>query len=95
MTRYEVIRPWHGVRAGDVVELEVLHPSLRASVRPVRSATNVQLVPATPGAGVPAGSGERPDDGDQSEQADNQDLNAPAQAGKRRGRPPKGETASE
>ncbi len=30
MAKYEVIRPWHGVTVGDVVEFESLHPALKS-----------------------------------------------------------------
>lgn len=45
--KYEVIRPWHGVKAGDVVTLKTLHPALNANVRPLRGQA-AELVPATP-----------------------------------------------
>lgn len=35
MPKFEVIRPWHGVTAGQIVELKVVHPSLAANVRAV------------------------------------------------------------
>ena len=56
--KYEVIRPWHGVRVGQIVNLDRLHPALKANVRALRGeaqyldATDndgVKLVPATPG----------------------------------------------
>jgi len=50
MRKYKVIRPWHGVRAGQIVELEKLHPSLRANVFPLDD--EVKLEPATPSAGT-------------------------------------------
>lgn len=45
--KYEVIRPWHGVQVGDVVELKQLHPALKTNVRPIR-ASAAKLEPATP-----------------------------------------------
>ena len=33
MAKYEVVRPWFGVKIGDVVELKDLHPALRSNVR--------------------------------------------------------------
>lgn len=45
--KYEVIRPWHGVKAGDVVTFKKLHPALRANVRPLHGQA-AELVPATP-----------------------------------------------
>lgn len=47
--KYEVIRPWHGVKAGQIVELAKLHPALKANVRPLRGQA-AELVPATPSA---------------------------------------------
>lgn len=43
--KYEVIKPWHGVKLGDVVELKELHPSLKANVRPLVGKA-AELVPA-------------------------------------------------
>lgn len=43
--KYEVIKPWHGVKLGDVVELKKLHPSLRAHVRKLTGEV-AELVPA-------------------------------------------------
>jgi len=48
--KYEVIRPWHGVAKGDVVELEKLHPSLKSHVRKLSDKATAQLAPATPNA---------------------------------------------
>lgn len=59
MPKYEVIRPWHGVAEGDVVELKELHPALKANVRPVKGKAamidvtsqdddETVLIPATP-----------------------------------------------
>lgn len=31
--KYEVIRAWHGVEVGDVIETDKLHPALNAHVR--------------------------------------------------------------
>lgn len=45
--KYEVIKPWFGVKLGDVVELKELHPSLKANVRPLVGKA-AELVPATP-----------------------------------------------
>lgn len=33
MAKYEVVRPWFGVKAGQVVELKELHPALKSNVR--------------------------------------------------------------
>lgn len=55
--KYEVIRPWFGVKLGDVVELKQLHPALKANVRPLKGhaamidatdSEGVKLIPATP-----------------------------------------------
>ncbi|AZV93585.1 glycoprotein [Pseudomonas sp. S 311-6] len=51
MAKYEVIRPWHGVKAGQIVELAKLHPALKSNVRPLRGEA-AELVPATPEAGT-------------------------------------------
>lgn len=51
MMKYEIIRPWHGTKAGDVVEMEKLHPALKSHVRPLKGAA-AELVPATPAAGT-------------------------------------------
>ncbi len=32
MAKYQVIRPWHGVKMGQVVNLDKVHPALRANV---------------------------------------------------------------
>lgn len=50
MAKYEVIRPWHGVSKGAVVDLKHLHPALKANVRPLGSEA-AELVPAISGAG--------------------------------------------
>ncbi len=60
MAKYEVIRPWHGVSRGDVVELKQLHPALKANVRPLRGQA-AELVPATPSASA---SGKKPTKGE-------------------------------
>lgn len=51
MAKYEVIRPWNGVKKGDVVELEKLHPALKSNVRPMLGEAGGELPPATPDAG--------------------------------------------
>lgn len=51
MEKYEVVKAWHGVSVGDVVELEKLHPALKSNVRLMRGAAGGELTPATPGAG--------------------------------------------
>ncbi|POP43359.1 hypothetical protein CHU32_09775 [Superficieibacter electus] len=48
--KYEVIKPWHGVALGDVVQLEKLHPSLKSHVRKLSDKASAELTPATPGA---------------------------------------------
>lgn len=47
MPKYEVVKPWHGVKAGDVVVLDKLHPALKANVRAMKGEAG-ELVPATP-----------------------------------------------
>lgn len=51
MAKYEVIRPWNGVKVGDVLELEKLHPALKSNVRPMLGEAGDELTPATPEAG--------------------------------------------
>ena len=51
MAKYKVIRPWSGVRAGQIVELEKLNPALKPNVFPL-SDSEAKLVPATPAAAV-------------------------------------------
>lgn len=51
MEKYEVVKAWHGVSVGDVVEMEKLHPALKSNVRLMRGAAGGELTPATPGAG--------------------------------------------
>ncbi|WP_071608920.1 glycoprotein [Entomohabitans teleogrylli] len=46
MAKYEVVRPWHGVALGDVVEFEKLHPSLKSHLRPISSAAAASATPA-------------------------------------------------
>ncbi|CNL30976.1 Uncharacterised protein [Yersinia frederiksenii] len=48
MAKYEVIRPWNGVKHGDVVDLDTLHPALEANVRPLAGEVSGDLTPATP-----------------------------------------------
>ena len=48
--KYEVIKPWHGVEKGAVVQLEKLHPSLKSHVRKLSDKASAELVPATPSA---------------------------------------------
>lgn len=60
MAKYEVIRPWHGVKSGQIVELGKLHPALKSNVRPLRGEA-AELVPATPSASA---SGKKPTKGE-------------------------------
>lgn len=46
MSKYEVIKPWHGVSQGQTVEIGELHPALAAHVRLIGSESG-QLSPAT------------------------------------------------
>lgn len=52
MAKYEVIRPWSGVKRGDVVELKELHPALKSNVRLIQGEAGGQLTPATPQGGT-------------------------------------------
>lgn len=52
MAKYEVISPWHGVKRGDVVEMETLHPVLASNVRLLEGEIAEALTPSTPGAGT-------------------------------------------
>lgn len=45
--KYEVVKPWHGVALGDVVELGKVHPSLKPHVRKLSDKAAAELVPAT------------------------------------------------
>lgn len=54
MAKYEVIRPWHGVSLGDVVEFEKLHPALKSNVRLMRGEAGGELKPSTPEGGTEA-----------------------------------------
>lgn len=54
MAKYEVVRPWFGVKIGDVVELKELHPALKSNVRLMRGEAGGELSPATPDAGTDA-----------------------------------------
>lgn len=47
MAKYQVVRPWNGVIAGQVVEMEGLHPSLKPHVILISEG---ELTPATPDA---------------------------------------------
>lgn len=51
MAKYEVIRPWHGVKRGQVIELDKMNPAFKSNLRPVRD--EAELVPATPEATTP------------------------------------------
>lgn len=50
MAKYEVVRPWFGVKVGDLVELKELHPALKSNVRLMKGEAGGELSPATPGA---------------------------------------------
>lgn len=47
MAKYEVMRPWFGVKVGDVVELKELHPALKSNVRLMRGEAGGELPQAT------------------------------------------------
>ncbi|EBJ0807413.1 glycoprotein [Salmonella enterica subsp. enterica serovar Agona] len=48
MAKYEVVRPWFGVKVGDVVDIKELHPALKSNVRLMRGEAGSYLTPATP-----------------------------------------------
>ena len=50
MSKYEVVKPWHGVTVGQTVELKELHPALKSHVRLMRGEAAAELAPATPNA---------------------------------------------
>ncbi|MBN6599080.1 hypothetical protein [Citrobacter sedlakii] len=52
MAKYEVVRPWFGVKVGDVVEFKELHPALKSNVSLMRGEAGGELRPATPEAGT-------------------------------------------
>ncbi|CZV41037.1 hypothetical protein [Enterobacter hormaechei] len=52
MAKYEVVRPWFGVKVGDVVDLKELHPALKSNVRLMKGEAGGELNPATPDAGT-------------------------------------------
>ena len=52
MAKYEVVRPWFGVKVGDVVDLKDLHPALKSNVRLMKGEAGGELKPATPDAGT-------------------------------------------
>lgn len=54
MAKYEVVRPWHGVKIGDVVEMEELHQALKSNLRLMNGEAGGTLTPATPAAGSDA-----------------------------------------
>lgn len=54
MAKYEVVRPWYGVKVGDVVEVEELHPALKSNLRLMKGEAAGTLTPATPSAGSDA-----------------------------------------
>ncbi|HDU2905274.1 TPA: hypothetical protein RFG09_000378 [Klebsiella aerogenes] len=49
MAKYQVTRAWHGVKVGDVVEIEKLHPALKPHVMKL---SDTVLTPATPEGGT-------------------------------------------
>lgn len=51
MAKYEVIRPWNGVKLGEVLDLDNLHPALKSNVRLMLGEAGGELTPATPEAG--------------------------------------------
>lgn len=56
MPKFEIVRPWFGVKAGDVVDLETVHHSLVSHVKPLSGAVAEVaelLEPSTPAATEP------------------------------------------
>jgi hypothetical protein len=54
MPKFEVIRPWFGVEAGDVVEMDAVNPALESNVRQLsKGAASLEV--ATPGKAVKKG----------------------------------------
>lgn len=49
MSKYEVVKPWHGVSKGETVEIGELHPALASHVRLIGGDAG-ELSPATPDA---------------------------------------------
>lgn len=49
MKEYEVLRPWHGAKAGEKFKAEQLHPALKSHVREVFSQLDDNLTPTTLG----------------------------------------------
>lgn len=48
MSKYEVVKPWHGVTLGQTVEMKEVHPALKSHVRLMRGDAGAELAPATP-----------------------------------------------
>lgn len=44
--KYEVVRPWHGVAKGEVIEREFIHPALASHVRKLSPQAAAVLTPA-------------------------------------------------
>lgn len=51
MSKYEVVKPWHGVALGQVVDMDEVHPALKSHVRLMNGDAGGTLAPATPNAG--------------------------------------------
>lgn len=47
MAKYEVMKPWHGVKVGQVFETDQLHPALKSHVREALEQPEGELTPAT------------------------------------------------
>ncbi|MDT4872351.1 hypothetical protein FQZ97_1075290 [compost metagenome] len=62
-----MIRPWFGVKRGDVVELESVHHALLPNVRPLVGEA-AELVPATPEAASDKPRRGRPPKGDDTDE---------------------------
>lgn len=50
MSKYEVVKPWHGVALGQTVEMDNVHPALKSHLRLMRGDSGAELTPATPSA---------------------------------------------
>ena len=51
MPKFEVVRGWHGVKVGDILVLDKVHPALESHLRLMQGDAGGELTPATPEAG--------------------------------------------
>lgn len=68
MAKFEVIRPWHGVSKGQIIEVDRIHPAFKPNVRPLGS-----LQVATPEAAVPRGDTDGEDESTEDEFSEEND----------------------